>query len=52
MQIKPRKGTLLIWDANYQHMVPEQSIDEPRIMIAGNINYHTETLEPQEVINA
>lgn len=50
MQIVPKKGTLLIWDANYTHMVPEQKIDKPRIMIAGNINYHSQVAEPKEIL--
>jgi len=50
MQIVPKKGTLLIWDANYTHMVPEQKIDEPRIMIAGNINYHSQVAVPKEIL--
>ena len=50
MQIQPKKGTLLIWDANYKHLVPKQEIDEPRIMIAGNINYHSQVAVPQEII--
>jgi len=38
MKIDPKPGTLLIWHADYQHMVPEHQVDEPRIMIAGNLN--------------
>jgi hypothetical protein len=38
MQIQPRTGTLLIWHADYKHMVPEQQVDGERIMIAGNLN--------------
>jgi hypothetical protein len=49
MQITPKKGTLLIWDSNYLHMVPEQQIDKPRIVIAGNINYYSQVLGPNKI---
>ena len=52
MQIRPKTGDLLIWNSDYGHMVPEQETEEERIVIAGNINYHEETVEPVEVINA
>ena len=52
MQIKPKTGDLLIWDSEYGHMVPEGTTDTKRIVIAGNLNYHEETVTPAEVINA
>tara|TARA_B100000035_G_scaffold303215_1_gene301575 strand:- start:358 stop:945 length:588 start_codon:yes stop_codon:yes gene_type:complete len=52
MQIRPKTGDLLIWDSEYQHMVPEETTDNDRICIAGNLNFHEATLEPAEVINA
>lgn len=52
MQIKPKTGDLLIWDSEYGHMVPKGTTDTKRIVIAGNLNYHEETVTPAEVINA
>lgn len=51
MQIRPKTGTLLIWDSMFKHMVPKTQMEGQRIVIAGNLNFHTETDVPQEVIN-
>jgi hypothetical protein len=39
-------------DSEYQHIVTEETTDNDRICIAGNLNFHEATLEPAEVINA
>jgi|TARA_R100000030_G_scaffold81068_2_gene63820 hypothetical protein len=38
LKIKPKTGTLLIWRGEYEHYVPKQTTNRPRIVIAGNID--------------
>lgn len=43
-KIKPKTGTLLIWKGEYEHYVPKQIINKPRIVIAGNIDYQNKPI--------
>lgn len=38
LEIQPKTGTLLIWKGEYEHYVPKQKTNSPRIVISGNIN--------------
>jgi|TARA_B000000441_G_C21587132_1_gene257806 hypothetical protein len=39
IELKPCTGNLLLWDGRYNHMVPEHISDNPRIIVAGNLNW-------------
>tara|TARA_B100001996_G_scaffold383065_1_gene377250 strand:- start:10840 stop:11409 length:570 start_codon:yes stop_codon:yes gene_type:complete len=39
LEIIPKTGMVLLWDSRYKHMVPKQNNDDPRIIVAGNLNW-------------
>ena len=39
IELKPSTGKLLLWDGRYNHMVPKHKSDNPRIIVAGNLNW-------------
>jgi hypothetical protein len=38
MAVVPKTGQMIIWPAWLFHYVPEQEVDDERIMIAGNLD--------------
>ena len=39
IELKPSTGKLLLWDGRYNHMLPKHKSDNPRIIVAGNLNW-------------
>ena len=44
LTIQPKTGDLFIWRGDYEHYVPKQKINKPRIIIAGNLDYQNKPI--------